>query len=53
VRYLFRTSSPHALAHDEAESRALAFFSLDEARRLLDEASMDRVLVKIRVVLGS
>lgn len=48
VRYLFVTRSPERIARDDAESHALAFFSLDEAERLLAEPSAKRVITKIR-----
>lgn len=63
VRYLFRTRSPEAIAKDETESKALAFFSLDEAlARLAGPSSIgvssgsgesDRVIAKIRRVIGA
>jgi 8-oxo-dGTP pyrophosphatase MutT (NUDIX family) len=51
VRYLFRTRRPDGIRRDDAESRALAFFPLDEARaRLVD---CDRVIRKIARLTGT
>lgn len=51
VRFLFRTRTPEAIVHDDSESKALDFFALEEAERLLGDASAGRVVRKIRRIL--
>ncbi len=51
IRYVFRTRSPEKIRRDDAESHALEFFSLEEARaRLVD---CDRVIAKIARFAGT
>ena len=52
VRYLLATRSPECIAFDATESRALAFFSFDEAVTRLGEPSAARVIEKIRRALA-
>lgn len=52
VRYLAQTRRPQSIAMDAAESKELAWFDLDRARELMDEANAQRVITKIRAKLG-
>lgn len=49
VRYAFLTRTPDAIVIDEAESRSLAFFTLDEAAQRLPDAA--RVFPKLARLL--
>lgn len=51
VRYLARTASPDAIALDRAESRELAWVTLDRAAELMPGSESLRVLRKIERVL--
>lgn len=51
VRYAFVTETPGAIARDPNESTALAWFSLDEAERQMNEAGSTRALHKIARLL--
>ena len=48
IRYLARTSSPHAISLDASESNDLTWVALDRAEELLCEEAGARVIRKIR-----
>jgi 8-oxo-dGTP pyrophosphatase MutT (NUDIX family) len=48
IRYLARTSAPHAIALDASESNDLTWVALDRAEELLCEEAGSRVIRKIR-----
>lgn len=51
VRYLARTSSPHAISIDRAESNELAWVTLERAAELMPGPESHRVLRKIERLL--
>ncbi len=52
VRYALRTTTPDAIAQDEAESLALQWFEPDAAARLMHEPGADRALRRIVALIA-
>jgi 8-oxo-dGTP pyrophosphatase MutT (NUDIX family) len=52
VRYAVTTHTPESLEMDVAESRALAWLTLDEAARRMDEPGAARALAKLASLVG-
>lgn len=53
IRYLARTASPHAIRMDTAESRDLAWFTLEQAGERMNAPESARVIRKIAMLMRS
>jgi hypothetical protein len=51
VRYVARTSRPHTIIVDRAESNELSWVELDRAIVMMNEPGSQRVIMKIRKLM--